>query len=373
MSQSTYTHEYKTYPHTSGEFGSWKVVNEDLLIKCCDEVFFKFNGIVVPNEICWFFNAEDLILGESMLLKLIFNKTVFTGRINNTRGTFRIQWRNDLGAPFNRLRNGRQQFVGFKRMGERIYQMSLDGYESEDPDFERFTLAQDAKEGELREYNVNLAAKDVLVGSVGSREQLITNIINHFYYVPVKNLKLPARPVKRVALYQSYYSKAPGIRYYADIKAVKRVLRRDIPVTVRHNNEDEEYYLFLLGPWHYLRHTIEIKTDTVQKPKFTNSFLLTHCTKAYELFNINTNTEYRLALELNRMYENAKKQNTIELIRFNREYSILLDTKHIMLLDALQTPPTLDSIVEFSTDEYEKHPKKTFNQIKKYFKGTFPY
>ncbi len=167
--------------------------------------------------------------------------------------------------------------------------------DSEESAFERATLPRGI-ETKLKKVDWNV--KDVLVGSIGSQEQLEINLRDRFYYVPAKHISQSDFPVRRVAIYQSAYNATPGIRYYADVLTTRKVKRKNIPVKMRSNNGEEDYYLFTVSAWKELKTPIAINTDIVKKPRFTNNFLLEHCESAYELFNVNSDEEYRLLVFL---------------------------------------------------------------------------
>ena len=66
-----------------GSFDSWTILDEKTAIKKCDKSFFEYKGSGVPKEICWFFNAEEMELGQVIPIKLIYQGAEFEGRIRN--------------------------------------------------------------------------------------------------------------------------------------------------------------------------------------------------------------------------------------------------------------------------------------------------
>ncbi len=74
---------------------------------------------------------------------------------------------------------------------------------------------------------------DVLVGSIGSQEQLEIHLRDRFYYVPAQYVGEAALPVRCVAIDESAYKDEPGIRYYADVLVTRKVKRGAIPVNLR--------------------------------------------------------------------------------------------------------------------------------------------
>ena len=65
------------------------------------------------------------------------------------------------------------------------------------------------------------------------------------------------------------------------------------------------YYAFMVKEWIELPVAISVKDEGVYEPKFTNLFLVQHCSQSYELFHIHSEEQYRLLHELKRMFDNA--------------------------------------------------------------------
>ena len=74
---------------------------------------------------------------------------------------------------------------------------------------------------------------------------------------------------------------------------------------MKRNNGDEDYYAFRVREWKSLPTPITVKDEGVREPRYTNMFLLEHCTQSYELFNIHSDAQYRLLHELKRMFSDA--------------------------------------------------------------------
>jgi len=128
-----------------------------------------------------------------------------------------------------------------------------------------------AKSPELVDWSV----KDVLVGSLGSIDQLKDNLARRYYYVPAENVYKDSLPVQYIALYQSYnlFGESGGIKYYGEVIETKRVKRKNIDFPIRRNNGEEWYYAFRVKSWNKLPVAIAVKDEGVYKPKFTNMFL----------------------------------------------------------------------------------------------------
>lgn len=165
---------------------------------------------------------------------------------------------------------------------------------------------ESAVEDYLSEYVIRsidssaFANKNVLVGSIGSAEQLEMNLKDNFYYAPAKYLPEDLSFVKYVALYESGKYSDSGIRYFAEVESYDKKKRSEITVPMRHNNDGEIYCVFRLKEWKRLINTIDIDGEYVDRPKFTSLFMLFNSKKAYELFSVNNADEYRLLQELRR-------------------------------------------------------------------------
>ena len=68
-----------------GSFDSWTILDEKTAIKKCDKSFFEYKGSGVPKEICWFFDAEEMELGQVIPIKLIYQGAEFEGKIKGFR------------------------------------------------------------------------------------------------------------------------------------------------------------------------------------------------------------------------------------------------------------------------------------------------
>ena len=64
----------------------------------------------------------------------------------------------------------------------------------------------------------------------------------------------------------------------------------------------QSFPIKLIREWIELDKPIEIKDSYKGKPRFTNQFLLENCSESYQLFNINSDEQYRLMTELQKAY-----------------------------------------------------------------------
>lgn len=157
---------------------------------------------------------------------------------------------------------------------------------------EPVTLPREVEEQLSR---VDWASREVLVGSVRTAEQLRFNLENRCYYVPARYLTDRQPPIRYIALHEEGPGQTPGIRYAAEVLSHRVVPRGTIPVTMRPKADPAEpYCCFRLTPWQKLPQTIVLQDTPRGKPRFTNRFLLEHCSRSWQLFAVSSEKEYRL-------------------------------------------------------------------------------
>ncbi len=129
---------------------------------------------------------------------------------------------------------------------------------------------------------------------------------------------------------------------------------------MRRNNGEDDYYLFTVSEWKELKTPIAINTDIVKKPRFTNNFLLEHCESAYELFNINSDEEYRLLYELKRMFNKVSVNENGGVIEVDDEHVIAANSGYFEIIGKDGS-----IIYRCPVAEFKKNPRNAFNQIKR--------
>lgn len=125
--------KYLNQEMVTGSFDSWEIIDENTAIKHCDKSFFDYRGSGVPKGICWFFGAEDMDLGETRTVRLIYNGVPYQGSIKNEstdRRRVRIFWSTELGNLFNAY-NIPDAAATFKKITEDTYEVSIKGGEKE--------------------------------------------------------------------------------------------------------------------------------------------------------------------------------------------------------------------------------------------------
>jgi hypothetical protein len=198
--------------------------------------------------------------------------------------------------------------------------------DSSESAFERASLPRGIEE---RLAKIDWTVRDVMVGSLGSAAQFDDNIRRKYYYVPAKYVDDSALPIHYIALYQSKnrFKEYAGIRYYGEVTYMKKVKRKDIDFPMSRNNGDEWYYAFRIKEWKTLPTPIAVKDEWVNEPKFTSLFLLEHSTQSFELFNIQSEDEYRLMVEINKAFDNLSAtaaDNNTAVYRVNDSYSVIV-------------------------------------------------
>lgn len=117
-----------------GKFDSWEIIDENTAIKNCDKSFFEHNGSAIPKGICWFFDAENLSVGENRQIKFLFCGLEYTGRITNDttdRRRVRVFWNADLGKQFSVYRDMDSVQALFKKQSANVYEIAIGGGEEE--------------------------------------------------------------------------------------------------------------------------------------------------------------------------------------------------------------------------------------------------
>ena len=117
----------------TGKFDSWEIIDQNTAIKHCDKSFFDYRGSGVPKGICWFFGAEDMEIGETKTIKLIYNGVQYQGSIKNEssdRRRVRIFWSPELGNLFNGYNVPDSKAI-FKKIADDTYEVSIEGGEKE--------------------------------------------------------------------------------------------------------------------------------------------------------------------------------------------------------------------------------------------------
>lgn len=237
--------------------------------------------------------------------------------------------------------------------------------DSSESAFERASLPRGIKE---RLAKVDWTVRDVMVGSLGSVAQFDDNIRRKYYYVPTKYINDNHLPIHYVALYQSRnrFKEYAGIRYYGEVTYMKKVKRKDIDFPMSRNNGDEWYYAFRIKEWKTLPTPIAVKDEWVNEPKFTSLFLLEHSQQSFELFNIHSEEEYRLMLEINKAFDNlstSTTDNNSAVYRINDSHSVIVADGNFTIAN-----DNGDILGSISISNFARSPRAGFRKIKDYIR-----
>ena len=234
--------------------------------------------------------------------------------------------------------------------------------DSSESAFERASLPRGIEE---RLAKVDWTVRDVMVGSLGSVAQFDDNIKRKYYYVPAKHVDDSNLPIHYIALYQSRnrFKEYAGIRYYGEVTYMKKVKRKDIDFPMSRNNGDEWYYAFRIKEWKTLSTPIAVKDEWVNEPKFTSLFLLEHSQQSFELFNIHSEEEYRLMVEINKAFDNlstSTTDNNSAVYRINDSHSVIVADGNFTI-----TNDNGEILGSISISSFARSPRAGFRTIKK--------
>ena len=233
--------------------------------------------------------------------------------------------------------------------------------DSSESAFERASLPRGIEEKLAK---VDWSVKDVMVGTVRTAEQLQFNLDKNGYYAPAKYITDKQLPIRYIALHEQGIGGESCIKRYGEVLTTRPLKRRTIPVTMRPGADPEEiYYYFTVREWIDLPKSIEIKDSFRGKPRFTNKFLLDHCSQSYQLFAISSEEEYRLMVEINKAFDNlatTTADNSTAIYRVNDSHSVILADGYFTI-----TNDNGDILDKISVSSFAKSPRTGFRKIKK--------
>ena len=117
----------------TGTFDSWEIIDENTATKTCDKSFFDYRGSGVPKSIHWFFDAENMDLGENKAITLMYNGSQYQGYLKNDstdHRRVRIFWSKELGDLLDTF-NVPNAVATFKKVADNTYEVSITGGEKE--------------------------------------------------------------------------------------------------------------------------------------------------------------------------------------------------------------------------------------------------
>ena len=143
---------------------------------------------------------------------------------------------------------------------------------------------------------------------------------------------------------------------------MKKVKRKDIDFPLSRNNGDELYYAFRIKEWKTLPTPIVVKDEWVNEPKFTSLFLLEHSHHSFELFNIHSEEEYRLMVEINKAFDNlstSTADNNSAVYRINDSHSVIVADGNFTI-----TNDNGDILGSISISNFARSPRSGFRTLK---------
>ena len=119
----------------TGQFDFWLIKNSNLAAKETDKSVFEYNESGIPQEIRWFFEAEDLQPGERMNIILSYEEHDYSAYVKReaVMGRTRLIWHSELGEVFNEYYRPLTEYpiLLFERVGEKHFAIKfLDGTQS---------------------------------------------------------------------------------------------------------------------------------------------------------------------------------------------------------------------------------------------------
>ncbi len=237
----------------------------------------------------------------------------------------------------------------------------LDELVSDSPEsaFERSILPRGTEEKLAK---VDWTTRDVLVGTLRSKEQLDVCLQHKFYYAPANRLPDRNFPIHYVAIYQSkrLFGKEAGIQYYGEVVRCTSMPRNAIKEMPKASNEP--YYRFEIKEWKELTKPIAVKEAGPYPVCFTNLFLLQHSSEMPELW-LQSEAEYRLYSELKRAINDTEINDETNNLGFVLDdYAIHFEDGNICVSKEGKI------IAEYSIKEFSRRPNATFRRLEKELK-----
>jgi len=227
--------------------------------------------------------------------------------------------------------------------------------------FERTTLPRGI---EAKLAKVDWSIRDVLIGTLRSKEQLDICLEHKFYHIPAAKVKENDLPVRYVAIYQSKekFGTEAGIQYYGEVTKCIPLRRGEITeVKARTGTENDLYYRFEIKEWKRLTRPIVPKEMGFVK-HMTNLFLLEHSAEIPELW-IRSEEEYRLYTELKRAVNDTAINDEDNNLGFNfGQFMITFDDGKISASKGKHI------FAQYDITDFSRSPNAVFRQMQKELK-----
>lgn len=234
------------------------------------------------------------------------------------------------------------------------------------PPPEKLALKLSAQaEEELK--TTDFSARDVLVGTVRTAEQLDYCLRTKQYYVPASFMDNAPFPLDSIALHEEDIGTEPGIRWFGKIYTVELIKRANIPVPMRPGADPNEiYYQYAVESWQLRKPAITISGSYRGRPAFTNKFLFAHCTKTYQLFTVTSEKDYRQICLLDHIYELLYAGKAPEAsYQLSQTHILTIKNGYLFVTDSAGWIREKTAVGHFLSD-----PKSLFLRIKKITRKT---
>lgn len=208
----------------------------------------------------------------------------------------------------------------------------------------------------------SLTNRDVLIGTVKSKNQFYASLKNRFYHIPAFMIQDHPCEIKYIALYQSIrlWGMEACIKYYGEVKTSKIVSRNEIEEWF--SDSTEEYIRFDIKEWKQLIRPIRISENMIYVCEFTNYFLLTHSYDATQLI-IESEQDYKLSQLL------IDGINDFRINDLNAEYGFEFEQYNFKFHDGnINILKNNKLVVSYSSKEYMKKPGIILKSIKETLK-----
>lgn len=225
--------------------------------------------------------------------------------------------------------------------------------DSSESAFERASLPRGIEE---RLAKVDWSVKDVMVGTVRTKEQLQFNMEKLWYYVPARFINDNVLPVRYIALHEEGVGTTSGIKVYGEVLESRKMKRGSIPTPTK-SSPDEIYYCFRVREWKELTNPITIKDSSKGQPRFTNKLLLDTCTESYQLFEIESDADYRLMQEILNAFGDIEADEKVYRINDTFSITTIGDDFTVMSSDG--------KTEKISKHSFKNHPRAIFAALKR--------
>ena len=231
--------------------------------------------------------------------------------------------------------------------------------DSPDSAFERTTLPVGI---EAKLARVDWSVRDVLIGTLSSREQLDVCLEHRFYHIPARRIQEADFPIHYVAMYQSgkKFGAGAGIYYYGEVTHCVPLNRSQISELPK--DSDELYYRFEIKEWKKLSKPIAAK-EIGFVSYLTNLFLLEHSTEIPELW-IRSEEEYRLYSELKRTINSTSINDEDHNLAFKfNDFMLSFNEGMISVSRGKKI------FAQYAISDFVRSPNAVFRRIRKNMEG----